>query len=383
MSIRALDRALYGSFFIYAATVVATPMCLLAIADEFSLSLTLGGGIEIARSMLIFAMLLFSGYAASRWGKIKVMTLALAWIAGGLLIYSAARGYGMILMAMALVGMGSGFIEALSNPLVRDLHPRTSAHHLNVSNAFFSIGVSVTVVGIGELLTAGVSWRTVFFILGICTLCLVIYFPIAGRGIALPASNHSRFHIRQIIGNRRFWITGAALFLGGALESAFTFWSASYLQLHFFAAPRLSGVGTACFAAGMAMGRIITARLSRRFELSSIIMWSAFLGICVGTAAQLVDGMFIFFIVLITAGFSVACYWPTIQIYAAVTMRVDATLLFIYLSCFGISGFGVTPMIMGYIGDRASLQQAFWIVPICSLLMIGIMAYDRRHGGKG
>ena len=378
-ALRGADIGIHGSFMLYASTAVATPMALLPMAREFSLSFAGGGAIEIARSLLILAMLLFSGYAAARWGKIRLMSLGLLTISAGLFAYAAAPGYWMVLAAMGLIGLGGGLVEALINPLVHDLHPEDAAGRLNHANAYFSLGVCITVLGAGELLTRGFSWRIIFLVLGTAGLLLTVLFAVSGRKLEVAKSNHSAFHIGQILGSRRFWILGIAMFCGGALEAAFTFWSASYLQLYFDALPRGAGVGTALFAGGMAAGRMGIARLTRVMGLRQIIMGSALLGVAVGISAYMIQGIAAFFLLLAAAGLSVACYWPTIQIYAARTMHVDSTLLFIYLSCFGIPGFGITPVIMGSIADHRSLAMAFGVVPVFSLVLILIMAADRNH----
>lgn len=378
-AVKGTDFGTYGAFFLYASTAVATPMALLPMAQEFSLSFAGGGAIEAARSLLILVMLLYSGYAASRWGKIRLLSLGMLMITLGLFSYALSTGYVMVLAAMGCIGLGGGLVEALVNPLVQDLHPDDAPSRLNHVNAFFSLGVFAAVLIAGEILTAGFSWRFIFVLLGIIGMVFTLVFSFSSRGLVLSKSSHSAFHIGQILKNRRFWILGAAMFLGGALESAFTFWSASYVQVYFDVLPRAGGIGTACFAGGMAAGRLWVSKLARTIDISGIIMRSALLGCIVGITAYFVTGLWVFFLILFTAGLSVACYWPSIQAYAASTMKVDSTLLFIYLSCFGIPGFGITPVIMGAVGDRWDLQRAFLIVPVFSLLLLAVTAFDRRH----
>lgn len=381
-AVKGVDFGIYGSFMLYSATMVATPMALLPMAQEFSLRYAGGGAIEFTRSFLVLAMLLFSGYAAARWGKIRLITLGLLMISLGLFAYGGAQAYWMILLAMSFIGLGGGFVEALINPLVQDLHPQDAPNRLNLANAFFSLGVVVTVLVAGELLTGGLSWRTIFIILGIAGVFLTILFAFSGRNVDLPQSAHSAFHIGQILKTPRFWLLGAAMFFGGSLESAFTFWSASYLQVYFGALPRGGGVGTALFALGMAVGRVTTGRLTRVMSMGNIILLSALLGFIVGVTAFFIEGMGIFFLLLFTAGLSVACYWPTIQSYAVQTMEVDSTLLFIYLSCFGMPGIGLTPVIMGAIADQLGLRAGFLVVPLFTLILIIIIGLDPARKRK-
>ena len=61
-----------------------------------------------------------------------------------------------------MMGLGGGLTEAFLNPLIVDLHPDKSGKFLNLSNAFYPLGIIISSLLFGELLTLGYSWRTVF-----------------------------------------------------------------------------------------------------------------------------------------------------------------------------------------------------------------------------
>jgi fucose permease len=107
---------------------------------EMNLNLSEGGGIEAVRTLLLIGVLLISGLAASKFGKTALLNTGSFLLALGLFLYSWAPNYPMILAAMILIGIGGGFLEALINPLIQDLHPKDSGRYLNVVNAFFPSG---------------------------------------------------------------------------------------------------------------------------------------------------------------------------------------------------------------------------------------------------
>jgi hypothetical protein len=51
-------------------------------------------------------------------------------------------------------------------------------------------------------------------------------------------------------------------------------------------------------------------------------------------------------------------------------------MLMILLACAGIPGCGVATWLMGYIGDRSGLNHAFYLVPICYLILGLLIGYD-------
>ena len=82
--------------------------------------------------------------------------------------------------------------------------------------------------------------------------------------------------------------------------------------------------------------------------------------------------------VLFGAGLSVACFWPSIQAYAADCLTVDHTMLFILLSCAGIPGFGFASWLMGIIGDQVGIRESFLVIPFLFAALVVIILVDSR-----
>ena len=49
----------------------------------------------------------------------------------------------MLIVALLMTGFGSGFAEALLNPLIIDIHHEQSGKFLNIGHAFFPAGIMV------------------------------------------------------------------------------------------------------------------------------------------------------------------------------------------------------------------------------------------------
>ena len=63
-------------------------------------------------------------------------------------------------------------------------------------------------------------------------------------------------------------------------------------------------------------------------------------------------------------------------------LHVNSTILFILLACAGIIGFGLTPWIMGMIGDAAGLKAGFVVVPALFIALVAILVFERRLSRK-
>ena len=157
-----LDLASWGAFTLFSVSAVIVGVCLPEIPKTFSISLSEGGGMETARNLLVFVVLLAAGMLAQRWGKKRFLTLGQYIIAGGLFLGSFSQNYGMLVLALVLLGIGGGFSEALLNPLIVDIHRHNSGKFLNISHAFYPIGIVAGALIFGELLALGYSWRVIF-----------------------------------------------------------------------------------------------------------------------------------------------------------------------------------------------------------------------------
>lgn len=379
------DKAASLALYSYAAGITITPICLVRLSSVFSLSLSQGSGIEAVRALFIVITLAGSTFIAAALGKMRSLGAGALLMGFGLLLYAAAPGYAVILAAAALVGAGGGLLEALVNPLVQELHPGDSGKHLNTVNAFFSVGVFVTVLSAGELLTRGVGWRLLFAATGVLAVGTgAVFMLLRRRGGEEERRSMLQVlsHKKEILSHPRFPVFAVMMFLAGGTEGAFTFWSASYIQLHFGALARMGGIGTACFAGGMLAGRFAGGHLVAQEKIRLLIALSALLGIVSAAAAPYATGLPLFLAVLFLAGLSVACFWPSIQSYAAERIPSDPTALFVLLSFAGIPGFGAVPWIMGMVGDRLGLRTGFLILPLLFLLLLILLGVEKRVRGR-
>ena len=285
-------------------------------------------------------------------------------------------------MALMIIGVGGGFSEALLNPLIVDIHRRETGKFLNLSSAFYSIGIVTSALVFGQMLTLGYSWRLVFQISAAGALVIAVLFTFLRFPPAEVDTNASPKLFKDILTLGGFWLYASALFLGGCIESGLTFWSRSYVDVYLSELPRAGALAVVIFAGAMAIGRIITALLANRMNLNSIMIGSAILGVGATGLIPFVTSLNGFYGLLALAGLATACLWPSVLARADASLRVNTTLLFVSLASIGIAGYGFTPWIMGVIGDYAELRRAFIFIPMLFLVLIGILLVDRRLSFK-
>ena len=114
-----LDIACCLVFIIYASSIVVFPVCLLEMINDLKMDFTDGGTLELVRSFVLLIILFISGQVAGRIGKPMFLSLG-GWLAViGLVTFSFSMNYTMALISIMLIGLGSGLLEALVNPLIQ------------------------------------------------------------------------------------------------------------------------------------------------------------------------------------------------------------------------------------------------------------------------
>jgi len=392
------DVAAFSSFFTYAAGSMTIPIALVVLSRDLGFSLeqggmTAGGALHLGRTVPMMISMLLCGFVAGRWGKRSTFGWAVLLMGAGLGLCAMAPRYGVLFFALMIAGFGEGVIEGLATPFVQDLHPQEPGRYINFTHGFWSVGVLVTVLAAGALLSFGVSWRMITGVIALLTLIpgLLLLWP-SQTGQRYPDHpeplhwREVRDHLVKIIRTPQFWLFFAAMFVAGGGEFCLTFWCASYIQLKFASSAWAGGAGTACFAAGMVVGRTGWGYIIKQHQLKQLIVCSALVGALITLLFPVLTDLATFFVLLFLSGIATAPFWPSIQSYCADRMpQADTTMLMILLSCAGIPGCGFFTFLMGCIGNhKAGLGPAFYLVPACYgtlAVLIGMEWYKNRPAG--
>ncbi|RKX88675.1 MAG: hypothetical protein DRZ90_17830, partial [Spirochaetes bacterium] len=173
--------------FTYANTAVIIPVSLVAITSEMGFSLTQAGSLSLAGSIIQFAILLGSIPLSAAFGKIRPLRWGI-WVLGiGMLLFTRITGYISALLIITVIASGQAVIEALQTPLVEDIHPDDDGSKQVFLHAFWPMGIILGTLIMGEALSRGVDWRTLFLILSIISIIVGATYPRKSRA-KLPGS---------------------------------------------------------------------------------------------------------------------------------------------------------------------------------------------------
>jgi FSR family fosmidomycin resistance protein-like MFS transporter len=294
----------------------------------------------------------------------------------GLIMLSSAPTFPIILMAVALVGMGSSVFHPESSRVAR----MASGGQHGLAQSLFQVGGNAG-SALGPLLAAfvvlprgqrSIAWFSVIGLLALIILVRVGTWYKAHRKIrAKTAKAASR---GGDITSRRITVAMAVLvalifskyFYLASLTSYYTF----YLMSKFHVSVRTAQVDLFIFLGAVAIGTVAGGPVGDRIGRKFVIWWSI-LGVLPFTLLLPYANLFWSVILTVVIGLILASAFSAILVYAQelVPGRVGTISGLFFGIAFGMGGIGAA--LLGKLADRTSID---FIYHVCSFLpVIGLM----------
>lgn len=346
------------------------------IKETFSLSFTQIGLITLTFQLTASLLQPFVGFYTDKRPLPMSLAIGMGFTFMGLLLFSVANNYGVLLVAVGLVGIGSSVFHPESSRVAH----MASGGKKGLAQSIFQVGGNAG-SAIGPLLAAlivmpygmrGVTWVSFAAVLGMLLLWRI------GRWY----SNHLYLKQRKTIGNeperrilpkRRVFTALGILFVLifskyfylASMTSYFTFFlidkfqvTAQQSQLYLFA-----------FLAAVAVGTIIGGPLGDRFGRKYVI-WLSILGAAPFTMMLPYASLFWTVVLAVIIGVIIASAFSAILVYATdlVPGKVGTIAGLFFGFAFGLGGLGSA--VLGNLADHTSIEFVFRLCAFLPLLGI-------------
>src|SRR5579864_5170744 len=306
----------------------------------------------------------------------------------GLLLLSVAHNYGMILLAAALVGLGSSVFHPESSRVAR----MASGGRHGFAQSLFQVGGS-TGSAIGPLLAAfivvprgqgSVAWFSAAALLAIVLLTSVSQWYSRHLSLRGAGAGSARAAAYAVLSRRRvlfaIGVLVALLFsknvYTSSLSSYYTFYlihkfglSVQNAQIHLF-------VFLGAVAAGTFAGGPIGDRIGRK-----LVIWCSILGILPFTLLLPYASLFWTGPLTVIIGMLLASAFPAIVVYAQelVPGKVGTISGLFFGLAFGLGGLGAA--LLGQLADSTSIE---FVYRVCSVLpALGLLTALLPNIGSG
>ena len=368
----------------YAAGSVIFPVVIPDLAKALNFPLDSGGmgtagSLHAVRCAAMVCAMASSGFIAGRFGLRKAILPGIILMSGSVIGAIFAPSYRFLLLVMLGAGLGEGILEALATPFVQALHKdEEPARYVSFSHSFWSVGVALTTIGAGVMLNYDISWKFALLIVALSGLpgIIMLIIPSKKEQLKLNAvkgksAGEVVAHSVELFRCGRFWLFFAAIFFAGGGEWCLTFWIPTFVQLVHQGSAFMSGVAMALFAFGMMAGRMLAGMLIPQRYLPILLIATGIFSCVIGSFIPFAPDVLTVCILVTLAGVGVGPFWPCIQSVCVDKLQLDATQIYIILSCAGIPGCGVFTWLQGALGDVSwiGLRYSFFLMPVSILIM--------------
>jgi len=348
------------------------------LREELGMSFTVAG----------FHSTLFAvgGLIVGAWGERYAAWVGnrfTVWSAGtvasaGILVYAAGQTPFITVPAIFAMGLGCTMLATMVSAILGDEHRERRAVALTESSTLASVGVLLAPLLVGGFESAGLGWRVaVLFAVGLWGFIVLLY-----GSVQLPPSLAETDASDE--DNRRplppiYWIYGAVLFLGVAIEWSFIFWTGDYLIETTGIAPDIASTLVSVFLGAMLIGRIIGSRLTRRYAPGRILLGAILLTLVAFPFFWLGEGVVVKVGALFIVGFGVANLFPQALAACLLVVPSQTNRASARIALMGGSAILIAPQTLGVVADAAGIQAAYGAILGVAVIAVFMVLYANRR----
>lgn len=343
---------------------------------NFNLTFAQIGLITFASQLTASIFQPFIGYYTDRTPRPFSLAIGMMFTLAGLIVLALAPGFGMIIGAVCLMGVGS----AIFHPESSRVAYLASGGKRGLAQSIFQLGGNAG-SAIGPLLAALIivpyGQFNILWITLVSVLAILILFQIGkwykGHLILRAATNHPA-DIKPNLSKVKIWSSVAILlvlifskyFYMASMTSYFTF----YLIEKFGVSVQQSQMYLFIFLGSVAAGTLIGGPLGDAFGRKYVI-WFSILGAAPFTLLLPFASLFWIGVLAAIIGVIIASAFSAILVYAQELLPGNVGMVsgLFFGFAFGMGGLGSA--IMGELADATSIEHVFYI---CSFLpLIGVI----------
>jgi len=270
------------------------------------------------------------------------------------------------------VGGFSGIIESMANALIADLNPLKTDFYINFAQVFMGIGALSGPIIAGILLASGISWRMCYYIIGGLLSLVTIMFLVNKLPEHLPKPDRVTWvGFKNLVTDWKFILICICMAFYTGSEVGGWGWISTFLKNNMNFSIQKSSLAVSVFWIAITAGRLLFSSLTLKFGVRILTIILAFASAAVTALSGVVQGEFAVWVVVAAMGFMYSAQWSLILAYGSSRYKVHTGTVFSLLVGSGGIGMALIPLLMGIIGQFASIRAAM-ISPAILFMFIAV-----------
>ncbi len=345
-----------------------------SIRDSFDRPRADLGFILFASGAGYFSSGALAGKAIEWLGVGRLLAASTAAVSAGLLGYAISPAFWFLMVVAALIGFGSGAVDAGLNFYVSE---HFSVTVMNWLHAFFGIGAMVGPFIMAGVLAADGSWRIGYLIVAGLTLLMAIAFVVTERHWT-DGQHHSETArpitatVSHVLRQPLVWLQLVLFFFMTGIEAGAGAWSYTMLFEKFDLDAGEAGLWAGFYWGAIALGRLVLSPLSRSLEPARLIQFGTF-GLLAGALMMTRDAAWLFQAGLLVFGFAMAPLFPTLMSLTPSRLGSHVSLHAIgFQVSAAVLGGASIPTLAGILAGRTTLSAIPWTLAVGAAIVIAL-----------
>jgi fucose permease len=384
---RRLFAVLFANFIVFGAGAIVIGATVPKILREFAWDYVVMGMVLGTGSVGYFVSTFLCGVAVRGWGPRRVIVGGLVVQATGLLLFGGMPGVAFNLVAVALIGMGEGGTEVVTNYCMVRLEPSGQSRLMNLMHAAFPLGAIAASLLMGLLLDNEVAWQAMFRALAV--LCLGLALVLSRQpftGMASPAdSRSSRAAVASLLRRPLLVLLALIVLLYVGAEVGLSNWIAEYYVRALGATLATGAAMVSVIWLGLLIGRLLLSALyTGRSQEHLLLLLTGLTTLCLAGALSM-DSPWWAGVLFWATGLGLSAIYPIVIVLVGVHFPAEQGLAIGLVSTAGgIGSFGF-PFAMSALANAYGLLVGFmFYAGLCVLmtLVAAVVIWQPRWRGR-
>jgi fucose permease len=371
---RRLFAALFANLIVFGAGVTLIGATVPTVIRQLEWSYVIAGTVLSVGSIGYFSSTFLCSVLVRRLGARKVIVGGLLVQAAGFVLFGARPGVLFNLAAMALIGLGEGGAEIVTNFAVVRMERPGQSRLMNLMHAAFTLGAMSGPVAVGFLLDWGLHWRTLYQALALlCAGMAALFFrlPFAGAEGRERRRSSSRRALLGLVRQPLLVLLALVIFLYVGAEIGVSNWMAEYYVGVFGFSEASGAYMVSVFWGGLLIGRLLLSLVYRGVKQAHLLCGLTLLAALALVGALLVGGPLAAGILFLLSGVGFSAIYPVVMALVGEYFAAEQSLAIGFVSTAGGIGSFSFPFVMSALAERYGMERGFWFYAALSLLMVG------------